>query len=403
MEGLEGLEQKPTQTEAWHLQAPDWRAKDTIRRSKDPFILWEVGDQPLLAHWFDEAFNRGYTEVVVHVADRPAEVRRFAEQASLWPMEITIQSEPRVERERGWIIMNRLPWEDHISTEPSYGWELVDYWAELEKRWFQHNEVHLKEAQTYLSVGRHCQIHPSVKLNEPYWIGDQVSIGPGCVIGPYACIGDRCLLAGGSDVRNAKIFRNTYLSPDTELVDAYLEGPQLFNRRHRAVVDRLDSVIAGEVVERATRVSMGHRLRAWFLQSQYRDLAEKAIKENGLERVTTLGGQVCELTHSENPFIARWPMYRRVIRGELPLIGVPPYAQESLVEVNEEWQDILRQAQLGIFGLSDVNCQPGAEIEERILHDIYQASSDSPEAIDTIVSNYIRKHKSRPRGGGEAA
>ena len=68
----------------WKLLAPDWSALDTVWKNPLPFVLWPVGQQPLIAHWMDEAVRRGVETVELFVADRPAEVRAWLEGGAYW-------------------------------------------------------------------------------------------------------------------------------------------------------------------------------------------------------------------------------------------------------------------------------------------------------------------------------
>lgn len=373
------------------LWAPDWGNLDTVRRSPLPFVLWEVGDQCLLAHWLDEAFNRGHTGVVIHVADRPAEVRRYCEEATLWPMDKRVVAVAGDDAGPNPWRMDRLPWQDTLEQAPEAGWGLLQYQHELEGAWFEHTLSMLGESAPFLMVGRHCQIHPSAQLVAPYWIGDGVSIGPGCRIGPNAAIGHGSLLAGPSLIENARIHANTYLAPDTELRDALLEGTTLYNRRLRAVAGQLDAVIAGEVSpSNGPRIGPWQRMRALLLWWRHRPAALAAQRLGQQRSVTTLSGEDFTLLEHADPRIARWPMLPSVIKGQLPLVGIPPYDASGLAGTDPEWRESLRHAPVGVFGLSDVQCPPGASIEERILHDVYQANCQADEAIRIIVNNWLR-------------
>lgn len=389
------MSDSPGMLELW---APDWGRLDTVRRSPLPFVLWEVGDQPLLAHWLDEAFNRGCTGVILHVADRPAEVRKFCEQATLWPIEKRVVPVQADDAGPEAVRMDHLPWEATPASAPGNGWELLDRQHALERSWFEHTLKMLGESAAFLMVGRHCQIHPSAELVAPYWIGDGVSIGPGCRIGPNAAIGHGSLLAGPSLIENARIHANTYLAPDTELRDALLDGPRLLNRRLRAEVAQLDAVVAGAVTSGARpRIGPWQRMRALILWWRYRAVAQGAIRMGATRTVDTLDGKHLDLIDHTDPRVARWPLYWRVVRGEMPLVGIPPYGLDQLESMDAEWRESLRHAPVGVFGLSDVNCSHEATLMERALHDVYQATCGADDAIRVIVGNWLREGKESGR------
>jgi len=372
------------------VTAPDWGALDTIGQQDQPFILWKIGDQALLAHWFDEAFNQGCKRIRIHVADRPNEVRKFCAKATLWPIEKEVVSDKSIPP--GELTeLNRLPWQPAPESLPHDGWSLLHFWHELETSWFDHYKSRLSSPSHFLSIGRHCQIHPSVELVPPYWIGDEVSIGPGCKVGPCAAVGEGSLLAGESRIVSSRIENNTYLAPETELRDAWLGGNVLINFRHNSIVRKLDAVIAGEVSEiPRPRIGYQQRLRAWQLQRVYAQPAREAGKTAPVRTFECFDGRQVRLIEHEDPRIARWHCYADVIRGKLPLVGIPPYPREALESVPAEWKHALIRQPVGLFGLSDIHCTANTPLEDRLLHDVYQAESLSEIEAKTLVNAYLR-------------
>src|SRR5688572_18950863 len=91
------------------LVLPDWQRLDTVLRSHLPFVLWQVGDQPLLYHWLDHAVDRGFEKVTLICADRPAEVRRAMNDAQLWPIQWEVETVPQTEQKTNAIVLDRLP------------------------------------------------------------------------------------------------------------------------------------------------------------------------------------------------------------------------------------------------------------------------------------------------------
>ena len=61
---------------------------------------------------------------------------------------------------------------------------LLKCWQAIERSWLDEVLSADEENSQYMSLGSGCQVHPTVKINMPACIGDHVSIGPGCEIGP---------------------------------------------------------------------------------------------------------------------------------------------------------------------------------------------------------------------------
>jgi len=77
-------------------------------------------------------------------------------------------------------------------------------------------------------VKRSCQIHSSAKLISPVWIGEQVKIGRGCVIGPNVSIESMCVVDEGTTVVRSCIGDKTYLGRGLELNDSSVMQGYLF-------------------------------------------------------------------------------------------------------------------------------------------------------------------------------
>lgn len=381
------MEEPPPQLDLW---APDWGGVDTVRRSKLPFLLWQVGDQSLLAHWMDHAVNEGHEKVVLHVADRPAEVRTWLKNATLWPLETEVVPEKKAAPAEGAPVLDRLPWMAEAPPEPVDGWALVELWHRLGKEWFSHYSELLSVADNFLAIGRGCQIHPGAQLHPPFWIGDEVSIGPGCRIGPDVAIGSGSLLAGNSHVENARVCSNTYLAADTELVEGVLEGACLYNLRHRARVEGLDALIAGEVKPAGKRVPPGERLLALGLLLRHGLAARRARKRRGEERALALDDRPLLLPIDGDPRVHRWPLYGDVVRGRRRLFGIPPYYGNTPSGIDGEWERVLREAAPGVFGLADARDAARLAEEERLPHDLYQAGANDEEEMASLVRRWLR-------------
>ena len=120
---------------SWKLLAPDWSALDTIWRNPLPFVLWPVGNQPLLAHWMDEAVRQGIDEVEIFVPDRPADVRLWLEGGAYWSRKVKITP---VSRESavpaGAQRLDRLPTDPPRTEVPPDACALLQHWFEMQKQ-----------------------------------------------------------------------------------------------------------------------------------------------------------------------------------------------------------------------------------------------------------------------------
>lgn len=365
------------------LVFPDWGPLDGQLRSKEPFALWQVGDQHVIYHWLDHALNQGFDKVRVWCADRPDQVRTVLAHATLWPLawEVVPVADPS-EAPSTARDGDRPPWVCRELTEPVDGWSLLDYWFELESEWFKWSYDREELQNLNLAIGRFCHIHPSVKLHMPVWIGNNVYIGEGSEIGPNASIGHGCVLAGENVVIDSKISKHTFLGAKTELNRCYLNGGLLLNLRHRGRVGKIDQFIA-DTWARSTQkpgcFERGMALALW-LALKGRHLFDRACGER--RDIETIQGERIATYANAPLWKERLPWLLEVVRGNYFLFGVLPRNREQISTLSPDWQEILSSAPVGVFSYADTHGCHSPDDEMEALHAVYQAAQPREKFMD---------------------
>jgi len=380
--------------EVWKLALPDWAELDSVWRSPLPFALWSVGEQPLLYHWLDAAVDQETARVIPYVADRPDEVRKAMEAAKLWPIEWEIKSVPRIDPNQCDEIVNRLPRAEHIpGALPQTGWELIKYWRQLERDWLVRFTKETESLGMMAAIGKHCEIDPSAKLVQPFWIGDFVSIGPGCTVGPDVVIEDGSVLAGGNQLSDAHVGKHTYLGPETDLSSALMFRNQLINLRYEARVDNLESFFADNVGGPADQRSLAQKTdwkeriyAMWLLLRWWR------FREKPVGVISGIDGHEWPMPAGPNPK-DRAVWLQEVLQGKMKLFGVTPRTEADLATLPKEWQDILRDAPVGAFSYADVVGIHQVGTEEEAMHCIYQVKGDT-ERCAALMHLWVQQNMS---------
>ena len=365
------------------LVLPDWAALDTVRRSPLPFALWTVGNQCLLHHWLDHAVNDGIPKVRVFVVDRPAEVRHLLEGSTLWPIKteaITISSS--ADAPDGAIPADHLPGFPS-PPPPQNGWDLLDRLAALEETWLE--QLHTDPMGDLLSVGSSCRIHPEAKLIPPYFIGDEVLIGPGCELGPFAVIGKGSLIAGANHITHSHLSPHSYLGPVTALINCLLESGALINLRNRARIDEIEPHLVSDLT--LTRPIIPFRDRLFALKLYL--LSKANVSEE--ETFTSFDGREFPSTPSPG-LAARRSWLPLVWKGKLPLFGILPRSKEQYEELTPDWRQIIRHATVGVFSYADCLGCHSPEDPDEALHAVYQASLP-PGTLRASMLDFIRRLK----------
>lgn len=81
-------------------------------------------------------------------------------------------------------------------------------------------------------VGRGAQVHSSVKLQAPIYIGPFARIERGACLGPDAVIGDHCVIGNSTHVKNSMIAEDTLVGESLFVESSVLLGAVLHNARY---------------------------------------------------------------------------------------------------------------------------------------------------------------------------
>lgn len=362
-------------TKIWRLALPDWGRIDTSFNKELPFALWTIGEQSLLFHWLDAAVDQRFEEVLLIVADRPMEVRQTIADASLWPIEIKVESVHSIDAAHFDDIVNRLPNSPPLQTAPASGWDLLLHWHAIEQAWLLEFDAETKEFGDYVAIGKNCEIAADVKFTKPYWIGNFVSIGPGSAIGPGAVIEDGCIIAGNNRIETAHVGAFTYLAPETDLIQAALHQNNLWNFKYRAHVRGLESFLASGVRPKDRKHFEKPSIRdRWIALLLYLRWIKYGYSSEA--KFTDICGTQRPAL-KDHTIHARGPWLKEVVSGKLALFGVTPRPIEAIKQLPEEWQSILKNAPQGAFSYADVMGVHSVGSEEEALHCVYQASDPS--------------------------
>jgi len=250
-------------------------------------------------------------------------------------------------------------------------------------------------------VGRHCRIHPTVRLEAPVLIGDHCNLQSGAVIGSGSVVGDEVIVDEGAAVQGSLVLDRTYVGPHTDLKAVIVRKNWMVQIPSLLSIQLGDDLILGDL-EKKTVSAHGDRLlnlalaivllipalplmailflyHLAFPSRRYLVLEERF----GREEQRNLEGKVLPVPftryafRSRNRLVRKLPGLINVIRGELSLVGVSALAASELGELPEEWREMRRYAPVGLFHLWELEAREDLEWEEQMVIDNYYAVSRS--------------------------
>ena len=389
---------------SWKLLAPDWSALDTIWRNPLPFVLWPVGNQPLLAHWMDEAVRQGIEDVEIFVPDRPADVRLWLEGGAYWSRRVKITP---VSRESGVPPgaqrLDRLPTDPPRTQDPANACELLQQWFEMQKRWLQERfkaspsveEMHATGGW----IGAQAIVAPSAQLIPPFWIGAAVRIGEGCRIGPHAFIGRHTIVDEEVEVENAFIGASTYVGKYTRISRAVAAGRVLVDIARCVRLELSEQFILSPVGAVNSRPGPAERLAALACSALLAPAA--ALFNHGRwteQRVTACENDVISLRTGERGplWMRRWPWLGHIAAGRLRWLGALPRRDEDFERMPDELAEPVRAARAGMFSLADLHGCSSVEDAEEWIHASYQVQGADPTVNRRLWKNFWKIAWSQP-------
>lgn len=214
-----------------------------------PLGLAPILGESLVAHWVEHVASLGASQVRVIAADRADAVRTALGDGARWGVQLEVisahaeptlaeaalQFRPTVTADwlpapHAIVLMNHLPGcPDQLLFESYASWfAALLAWV---PRALTPSRVRVSELQPGIWVGRRAHVSPKAKLIAPCWIGDQVFVEPGAIVGPGAILEDRSVVEEDARVSHSWVGPDTFVGPMTSIATSLAYGSSLTNWR----------------------------------------------------------------------------------------------------------------------------------------------------------------------------
>lgn len=361
--------------------------------------------KPLLAHWLDDLAMRGAKEALVLATDRPEQTRAFVGDGRRWGLRVQVIPEIRelspLEARRKYrrendpikwldapddvILMDHLPGLEAYPLFESYtAW--VAALAQEIPRAETPDRIGLHEFQPGVWVGLHARIARDAQLQAPCWIGEDVDIGHGAVIGPMAVLEDRCFVERGAEITNSVIAPDTFVGEFAEVHDSIALGKTLIHTKLNSITRVDDDFLLCSLVENRPSVeSVGalSRVAAALVMALGFPLAMLpmiAARRRGIPVMRSLLA-VCptapqgvvtyrELTGAP-AWLRRWPQLWNIVRGDFAWVGNRPLHPKQASRLTSDYERLWLSRRAGLISLADVETRREKFSDEARAHSSY--------------------------------
>lgn len=226
-------------------------------------------------------------------------------------------------------------------------------------------------------IGKGSRIHPSVRLQAPLYVGNNVLVSADARLGPNATIGDGCVVDTGCQIEDSVVLPGTYIGRKLDVRDALLVGNTLVNTRLGVAVRLADPEFVSSVEVgsfRLPRPSLTQRALAAALWACLVPLRWTRAGRDASRTATagTIGvpspipgryGSLAVRFKTAQAGTRKWAagMWRRhffetflpgladVASGKVALVGLQPRSPEELSSLPYYWQRLYQMAPTGLL------------------------------------------------------
>jgi hypothetical protein len=243
------------------LICPDERNGVAALAGWAPLSNLPILDKSLLEYWLEHLAVLGAKEVDILSSDRPDEVRNHVGDGARWGIRITVQAEKcewevddvrvryQTDKPSLWltapndvVLMDYLPGLPHLPIFRSY----LDWFTAgraLMPKALTADRIGVRELTSGIWVGLHIHVAMDAKLIAPCWIGENVWIEAGAVIGPDAVLERNAFVAKGAEISKSIIGPETFVGQFTEIHNSIALGDTLVNWERDSYVKITDEFL----------------------------------------------------------------------------------------------------------------------------------------------------------------
>jgi NDP-sugar pyrophosphorylase family protein len=370
-----------------------------------PLVLQSVFGRPLLDYWLEKASTLGIDRITMLVTDRPDQIRKYVQDGGRWGMCIEVlparrEMTPEEAARRYGIPIDRI---QVMEKFPESEWESFSSY----QTWFLAcrnaleqglNESRPACRQVLPGVWKHlhAQVHPDAILRAPCWIGDQVRVGAGCVIGPGTILEDRVYIDAHATVENSFIAPDVFVGEGLDVRDALVLGSTMIKHTTSTVLHVPDTHLICDMSLRtrttvdASRDLLGRlaailviaftlpAVVAWLLVRKTGGLPSLVPKV--AIRPQWAGGGCETMIYYEfetgHRFLRRWPQLWNVVWGDFTWVGNPPLSPTEALWLTQDFEKLWLSAPVGIFSLADAQgCSEFLSYEGRVHASFYSVQT----------------------------
>lgn len=230
------------------LICPAKRASVASLAEAAPLAALAILGKPLIEYWLDHYATLGAREITILAGDRPDEILTLVGDGARWGLHVSLhpvirELAPAEARARfraadysNWLpaphdvaLMDRLPQQPEFPLFTSYAAWFAAVMNWLPRAATNPFRIGVREIKPGVWVGLHTRVAADAELHAPCWLGENVFVGGGAVIGPMAAVEDMSFIEPGAKISESVVGPETFVGEFTEIRHSIAWGSTLVN------------------------------------------------------------------------------------------------------------------------------------------------------------------------------
>ncbi len=399
-----------------------------------PLAITPILGKSVLEYWIEALVARGAKHILVLASDRPDQVRSVVGDGARWGVRLELFPQARelsvLEARNKFRAPDASPWlneNDVIAMDALPDFPQLPLF-ESYSGWFAALQAFLslantpprigvREVKPGVWVGLHSQVDSSAELHAPCWIGENVFIGAGAVIGPDAMVDDRVVIENGARIERSVVWPETFVGRLVAVKQSLANGSLLVNHQSGSCLRVPDAFMLGPLDHKRFEHETGNLFG--------RGIAVIAL---ALTSPLALAVMVISLLRGESPlqlrlgvraqrnlrdrsnetfayyelagggnWLRRWPQFWSVARGDLSWVGNRPLRPTQAFSLVNEFERLWLARPPGLVSLADASgCPEGVSADSCAHASFYTVNANWKDDLAILSRAMCRAAMSWP-------
>lgn len=266
-------------------------------------------------------------------------------------------------------------------------------------------------------VSKGSQVHPSVKITPPVFIGGNTFIEQNAEVGPNVVIENNCIVDRKSKITNSLICKNSYIGEALTISNSLVDRNLLVNTNLNSEVPVIEDFILSEIKTTPLKHHIMNSIEKFFATTlllllfpiiaivwPFSKLKSKKVVSIPCSSLTK-ERQTFDLLKWENSYIRKYPFLNtfissiplliNIIKGDLHFVGLPPREIHEINELPSTWRNLYLRSQAGIINLADLEHTDNDDIDQIFACEMYQTMNKTPLFTLRLITRWVTSNTLR--------